>query len=344
MTALTTPNRVTTSSSQSADLPRVPKSSIAIVGATPMGEALGARLGLVPRGVSSERLWDAHDWNGPECFILAVDAPQLPRVLTELGQRRTRKASILQVARGLAPDGACLGEVAARLLGERLNTHAALLGGCTARDFASATPTRATLACADEAMSRAIGAHFVDTALHVRLTTDVQGTEWAAAFGEVLAFLAGLADSADFEAGTRTWVLAAASDEIVALAERELRVSGRDFASRAGPWPTEFLAALVQEGPSRSFGRLLGRGFSVDDAVEQVAERSAGDGRREMSRDNIPAISTLQGALSRGYTRDCPGLAALCDLVVHASSARELWQRLLHRSLPTIDEGMGATA
>ncbi|MCB9917799.1 MAG: hypothetical protein H6832_05305 [Planctomycetes bacterium] len=334
MTALTTPELAKLDPVSTVNAPRqVRASGMAVVGSIPIGEAFANRHGLVARDPAIEDSWAVHDWNGPEWFVLAVDAAKTVEVVQSIAARRTGPLRILQLSRGLDPSGATLGEAVASQLGSRLATYAVLAGGLSAQDLRSMTPTQATLACRDAEALAALGELLVDCDLHLRRDLDVRAVEWSAAFAEVMALLLGLTEGAELPTGTRAWTLRAASDEIVAMSEREQVLEMAAFGGHQGPWAIELPSAMLHETPSRRLGRLLGRGFTLDDAVVHLVEGDTVYGQRSRIRTDVPALATLRGAMSRGITSMCPGLAALADFAANASSTRELWERLLHRSI-----------
>ncbi|MCA8968569.1 MAG: hypothetical protein KDC95_02250 [Planctomycetes bacterium] len=334
MTALTTPELANIDPvSKEAASCQVRASGMAVVGSTPTGEAFANRHGLVARDPAIEDAWEVHDWNGPEWFVLAVDAAKTVEMVQSIAARRAGPLRILQLSRGLDPSGVTLGEAIATRLGSRLENYAVLAGGLTARDLQSVTPTHATLACEDAEAREALGELLVDGDLHLRRSPDVRAVEWAAAFAEVMALLLGLTEGAELTTGTRAWTLRAASDEIVAMSEREQILEASAFGGHQGPWAIELPSAMLHETASRRLGRLLGRGFTLDDAVVHLTEGDATYGQRSRIHTDVPVLATLRGAMSRGITSACPGLAALADFTANASSTRELWERLLHRSI-----------
>lgn len=255
---------------------------------------------------------------GADILVLAVPTPSLPRLLADLADTLRESTILVQVARGLDSRGRRLSELAVDRLGSKLAGYTLLAGGVQAEDLVLDAPSSATLAGEDPAVVARVGAVLVDAHLHLRRSTDLVGTEWAAAFGEVVAFLTGLARGSNLPTGTVAWLVSALSDELVALATRELDASPDTFAGHAGPWTRELLVAGLAESTSRRCGELLGRGFSIDDALEELACEGS----------EVEATVVLRALGARGVLELCPGLRALTDFAVGASNLAELWARL----------------
>lgn len=254
-----------------------------------------------------------------DASIVVVDLPAFlfPRVVRGLERVAHQPFALLQLRPGLAFDGRPSSRLAREVLGDVLEAYAVLAGSPTCRSLSSSEPSSAILACRDAKSLASIGDSLVDAALHLHCTQDLEGVEWAFALNTIVAFARGLARGAGLAEHTSAWVLGALQDELVALATREVGL-GTGFGAHDGPWLRELRNSAYTRSSSEVFGEFLGRGFSLSDAAMSVGNASL----------EVASTTVLRALSARGVTRCCPGVEALADLAIGASSARELWSRL----------------
>lgn len=250
--------------------------------------------------------------------LISVPALALSRVYAGLARHVQQPITVIQVESSVDGAGNCAADIAREALSSRLRSFALLTGGLSVDAIGRGQPCAAVLACEDAAELEQLGTMIVDDDLHLHRTRDLSGAQWAAALANVYAFARGLTLGAEFAPATRAWLLNALEDEIVALATRELDLE-ESFVRHGGAWQRELRARAFLPSRSERFGSLLARGFTNSDACESSSA----------SAEEVDCTTVLRGLTTRGLSRDCPGIEALANLAIGASSVRELWVSLL---------------
>jgi glycerol-3-phosphate dehydrogenase (NAD(P)+) len=286
------------------DAARILASVIGIVGAGAMGSALAIHLARADRDVTifatefDAAVVAAHLAGAPHPAlgvtlpdVAIVDPDAWPEMLGELDQcvLAVSTAGLVPTVRRVAPllaadaiwviatkgwDAASLRPAQQIVVDETSEDRVvALVGPSLAAEVARATPTALICASRSAVAARRVADAFASPTLRTYTSLDVTGVEVGAILKNVIAIaigiidgLAGEATSATAMLNTKSFLFARGLLEMATLAEA---LGGRPETvlglSGAGDL---FVTALG--GRNGRFGRLLGSGFSIEDALAEV--------------------------------------------------------------------------
>lgn len=145
-----------------------------------------------------------------------------------------------------------------------------LSGPTFAVEVAAGLPTAVTLAGADADVSARCAKWFHNEYFRVYTSNDVAGVEVAGATKNVFAIAAGIADGLRFGANCRAALITRGLAELVRLGEM-LGGSRETFMGLAGVGDL-ILTCTEDKSRNRRFGLAVGRGQSVDVALQQIGQ------------------------------------------------------------------------
>ncbi len=297
---------------------------VALVGAGSLGSALLAHLeGAVQDGASlSIAAWDV-DQGGSDavavreadCWILAVESGATCDILEALAAERRSPVRILNAGKALDPgSGRRSSVLAAEALGDRLEGYAVLAGAIRAEGLRRGSRLHATIASRSRDADRWARALFRPQYIDLEFSADLIGVEFASAFGTVLALAAGIAKGAGVGACAQARLMTSLLCELADLAI-SLGADTDTFSLRSRVWTAEVCLSGTAATPSREFGVLLGRGFSVDEALAASSHWDSG-------------IEGYQTACALGRLMDARPPGKLCGVFELVVGARTLVETL----------------
>ena len=249
---------------------------------------------------------------GADALLVVTPAQAMATVLAGLAGQAPRP--LVLCAKGIAPGGRSMAEVAAVALpGWPL---AVLSGPTFAHEVAAGLPTAVTLACADEALGRALCERLARPAFRPYWSADVAGACIGGAVKNVLAIACGVVSGRKLGDNARAAVITRGFAEML----RYGLAAGAEAATLGGLSGLGDLVLTCTGIASRNFtfGVALGEG-RVPDAGRTVVEGAA----------TAPVLAAA--AAARGV--DMPIVAAVAGLLEGSSSAESTIYRLLSRPL-----------
>jgi glycerol-3-phosphate dehydrogenase (NAD(P)+) len=249
---------------------------------------------------------------GADALLVVTPAQAMATVLAGLAGQAPRP--LVLCAKGIAPGGRSMAEVAAVALpGWPL---AVLSGPTFAHEVAAGLPTAVTLACADEALGRALCERLARPAFRPYWSADVAGACIGGAVKNVLAIACGVVSGRKLGDNARAAVITRGFAEML----RYGLAAGAEAATLGGLSGLGDLVLTCTGTASRNFtfGVALGEG-RVPDAGRTVVEGAA----------TAPVLAAA--AAARGV--DMPIVAAVAGLIEGSSSAESTIYQLLSRPL-----------
>ncbi len=256
------------------------------------------------------------DLAGCDVLIAAVPAAATAATVGRLAGWRPRP--LVLAAKGFAPGGVALAEVAAAALP---GWPVALLSGPTfAEEVAAGLPAAATLACADVDVAATLAARLGRPTFRLYTSGDVVGVGLGGALKNVLAIAAGVAAGRGLGENARAAIVTRGFAEM----RRYGAALGADPATLAGLSGLGDLVLTCTGATSRNFalGVALGEGRSAADAL--AASRGVAEGAA-----TAPILAAA--AAQRGI--ELPIAAAVADLVAGRATVAAVVTRLLDRPL-----------
>jgi glycerol-3-phosphate dehydrogenase (NAD(P)+) len=207
-------------------------------------------------------------------LLLAVPSGAFRASLRAIAAGGHRTQSLLWATKGLeTSSGKLLHAVADEELGVGV-AKGLISGPSFAAEVARGLPTAVTLAAQDEAYARRAAAWLHGESFRVYVSVDVVGVELGGALKNVLAIAAGICDGLGFGANARAALITRGLNEI-------MRLGVSAGAQRATLMGLSGLGDLVltctdDQSRNRSLGLSLGRGLSLEQAIQAVGQTVEG--------------------------------------------------------------------
>ena len=208
---------------------------------------------------------------GAEIIILAVDSKATRMVLKEVKKYLLRPVILVNVAKALDYEtGKRLSEVAQEVLGAKLKSYACFAGGTIAKDLFKHESLGANIACTDKKVLEDLADIFSSDNLFIYPTLDLEGTEYAAAFKNAVAILAGITKGLGFSYGSETHIISRAGHEVEKLIKEKFSAQKETFSLGSQCWGNDLLMSCTGDTRNRKFGIEIGEGCSVGKALKKM--------------------------------------------------------------------------
>ncbi len=247
---------------------------------------------------------DSPDGLAPDldALILAVTSDSTRDVVSAIGNMRwERSLLIVNTAKALDfQTGHLLGSLIAEILdASGLNyIYAALAGGTIAADLLRQDPLGVSIGCDDEAGLRRACEIFSSSSMRVDPRSDVVGVECAGAFKNVISICAGMVHGLGFSYGAETHLISRMAAEVEDFSVKRMGASRSTFSMESQCWGNDLWMSCTGKTRNRAFGKLLGRGLSMETAITEMSARH----KTVEGVQTIRAMSTLLG----DYPDDLP--------------------------------------
>ncbi|WP_088331327.1 NAD(P)H-dependent glycerol-3-phosphate dehydrogenase [Lacimicrobium sp. SS2-24] len=204
-------------------------------------------------------------------LLVVVPSHAFSGMLEQLKPLLSEEHRVVWATKGLEPQtGSLLQDVARRILGDRISL-AVLSGPTFAKEMAAGLPTAISLSSLDD--------EFVDDiadmlhcgkSFRVYKNADFIGVQLGGAVKNVIAIGAGLADGIGFGANARTALITRGLAELTRLGVA-LGAQPSTFMGMAGLGDL-VLTCTDDQSRNRRFGLALGRGKTVNDAMDSIGQ------------------------------------------------------------------------
>lgn len=208
-----------------------------------------------------------------DVVLVAVPTQHVRAVAAGLGKHIARDVSVVSLAKGLEQaTGARPTAVLIEVLGgpERV---LALSGPSHAEEIAAELPTTVVLAGADEARLVPLQSALSTASFRVYRNSDLVGIEVCGALKNVMALAAGIADGLGYGDNAKAAILSRGLVEMARYGKAH-GADPRTFFGLAGVGDLA-VTAFSRHGRNRAFGERIGRGETLDEALQaspKVAE------------------------------------------------------------------------
>lgn len=206
--------------------------------------------------------------NKSDVLILAVPSDATREVARKIKKYIGPNLIIVNTAKALDFK---TGKPLSRILKQELkgkNYHYALLaGGTIASDLFKHEPLGATIACPNKNLLPFLVKTFESSNLRVYPTTDLIGVEYASAFKNAVAILAGIIKGMGFSYGSETHLISLVASEIEKIVTTKLGGEKETFSMKSQAWGNDLWMSCTGSTRNREFGILLGKGTPVKKAL-----------------------------------------------------------------------------
>ena len=263
---------------------------------------------------------------GSDTILVVVPSYGFADVLEQIKPHLRDTARVAWATKGLEPgSGRLLSDVATEILGAQ-RPLAVLSGPTFAKEMAQGMPTAIAVAANQPGfVAQLSDVLHCDKSFRVYSNDDFTGMQLGGAVKNIIAIGAGMADGIGFGANTRTALITRGLAELTRLG---LAVGGKPetFTGMAGLGDL-ILTCTDNQSRNRRFGMALGKGKSVEDAMEEIGQ--AVEGYRntkevfELAKRyevEMPIVEQIYEVLYRGKDP----LQASQDLLARAKTSESL--------------------
>ncbi len=204
-------------------------------------------------------------------ILVVVPSHAFGNMLKQIKPYLGKQAKIVWATKGLDPDsGDLLQDVAVKVLGNDVSL-AVLSGPTFAKEMAAGLPTAISLSSTDEDFVAEISDLLhCEKRFRVYSNTDFIGVQLGGAVKNVIAIGAGMADGIGFGANARTALITRGLAEMTRLGAT-LNADPATFMGMAGLGDL-VLTCTDNQSRNRRFGLALGKGESVEQAIENIGQ------------------------------------------------------------------------
>jgi glycerol-3-phosphate dehydrogenase (NAD(P)+) len=261
-----------------------------------------------------------------DVLILAVPSDSIRDLFIEIKNYIKKELIILNTAKALDnATGQRLSVVIKELLGE-LSQHvyiAMFAGGTIASDLFGHEPLGVDIASENKEILPILKGLFSTDNLNVYVTDDLTGVEYAAAFKNVIAILAGIINGLGFSYGSETHMISRAAGEVKRLVVNRLGGKEKTFSIESQCWGNDLWMSCTGNTRNREFGILIGKGLSAEEALKRMREQNK-------TVEGINTIKVISKLINDG--RDLyPILCAIKKIICYGYSPREIIKELMNQ-------------
>lgn len=165
--------------------------------------------------------------------------------------------------------------------------------------------------------------------LRIYGNTDILGVEYAGAFKNVIAILAGIINGLDLPYGSETHMISRAAKEAKNIAVA-LGAKPHTFSMESQCWGNDLWMSCTGKSRNREFGKLIGKGLSPKEALEKMeTEHKLVEGY--YTTGAIPKLSKKTNV-------NAPIFNEIYKIVYEEKDASESIKYLMSRKLETIGQ------
>ncbi len=198
----------------------------------------------------------------------------------------------------------------------------ALSGPTHAEEVARDLPTTIVSACEDIAIAERVQEIFTNPVMRVYTNTDIEGVELCGAIKNIIALAAGISAGLGYGDNTKAAIITRGLAEIERLG-RKMGCLSETFSGLAGMGDL-IVTATSKHSRNNRCGYLIGQGYSLKDAVNQVGMVVEGI-------NSLPAAMRLM----RQYNVEMPIISAVDDIINNNKSPKAIVRELMERDSKT---------
>ncbi|MFM7823414.1 MAG: NAD(P)H-dependent glycerol-3-phosphate dehydrogenase [Bacteroidota bacterium] len=257
--------------------------------------------------------------NGCDLIILAVPSAFLESTLAEISPESLKNKVIFSAIKGIVP-GPLL------IVGEYLHTHfeipydqiGVITGPCHAEEVAMEKLSYLTLACKDTAHAALLAGLMNCRYIRTTVSDDIYGTEYSAVIKNIVAIASGVCHGLGYGDNFQAVLVSNAIQEIKRFVDTVSPI-GRDIKDSAYLGDL-LVTAYSQFSRNRTFGSMIGKGYSVQSAQLEM----------NMVAEGYYAVKCIH-ALNGKYQVELPICHAVHEILYNHASPRTTMQQLSQR-------------
>lgn len=254
-----------------------------------------------------------------DLIILAVPSAFLESSLSEIPPASLKSKVVFSAIKGIVP-GPLL------IVGEYLHRHfeipyeqiGVITGPCHAEEVAMEKLSYLTLACKDTAHAALLAGLMNCRYIRTTVSDDIYGTEYAAVIKNIIAIASGICHGLGYGDNFQAVLVSNAIQEIKRFVDTVSPI-GRDIKDSAYLGDL-LVTAYSQFSRNRTFGSMIGKGYSVQSAQLEM----------NMVAEGYYAVKCIH-ALNGKYQVELPICHAVHEILYNHASPRNTMQQLSQR-------------
>jgi len=257
-----------------------------------------------------------------DILILSVPSYATREVIENIRKNMNKKTIIVNTAKALDyQTGKRLSQIFSEQIVDKKYYYAFFAGGTIAKDLFGHEPLGIDIASDDENVRRMLKELFESDNLKVYTTPDMVGVEFAAAFKNVIAILAGIVNGLGFSYGSETHLISRSSYEIKQLVTKTLGGTEATFNMESQCWGNDLWMSCTGNTRNREFGVLLGKGNKSNQAIDIMKQQN----KTVEGLNTLRALNKLIGDKPLEY----PILTGIHEIVMENKEPLEVINRIM---------------
>ena len=268
--------------------------------------------------------------NNSQLIILATSAQSIRNAICDIRKHITQNITILSAAKGLElQTNLRLSEVINQgLAGLKYKYKIAVFsGGTIASEMVMDAALGAEIGCEDYETAKVLQELMSNQHLRVYANTDIIGVEYSGALKNVISIGAGISDGLNNPYGSKTLMISRASAEAKRLALR-LGAKEHTFSAESQAWSNDLWMSCIGNTRNRYFGELIGKGYSVDNALEILK-------KEHKIAEGYPTAQVVHN-LAMKYNIEIPVMGKIYEVLYEGKNPVEAMYELMTRQLKFI--------
>ncbi len=259
-----------------------------------------------------------------DLIIIAVPSDSLREIISTIKIYVKKEFIILNTAKALDNvTGERLSVVIEKLLDDIVYPYhlATLAGGTIAGDLFKENTLGVDIAGNERDVLLLLKDLFSSDNLNVYITDDMIGVEYAAAFKNVIAIIAGIINGLGFSYGSETHIISRAAGEVKKLITCKMGGKIDTFSMETQCWGNDLWMSCTGNTRNREYGILVGKGINPRKALQIMTEQNK----------TVEGINTIRvlDKLINGNKRNYPILNSIKEIILEDKSPREIISNLM---------------
>lgn len=258
--------------------------------------------------------------SGCDVLILAVSSDATREVIEAVKPHLPKNVIILNTAKALDySTGQRLSEIIKDQLTGKTFSYAIAAGGTIAKDLFEHEPLGMDVACNDADALEKLVDIVSSNNLTVYPSKDLLGVEYASAFKNVVAILAGIINGMGFSYGAETHLISKIAGELKEILVENYGAEHETLSIASQCWGNDLWMSCTGKTRNREFGELVGRSGSVDQSLKKMRSQ----------QKTVEGLNTVKILKNLKISNDIVELDYLYKLLVERSVSVDDMRRLL---------------
>ena len=207
--------------------------------------------------------------SGADTLIFSVPAAFLKETLKTITAEDLQGKKVVSAIKGFVPDdNMIIGEFFNKKFGVPFSKLAVVTGPCHAEEVALEKLSYLTIASQNKTLAKAVAGLFSGRYIHVNVSDDIYGTEYAAVLKNIFAIASGVCHGLGYGDNFQAVLISNAIQEIKRFVDKVHPID-RDIKESAYLGDL-LVTAYSQFSRNRTFGNMIGKGYSVKSAQMEM--------------------------------------------------------------------------